>query len=75
VINPETGAAAQPDEIGVVVARPFYLYCNTPIALRHETGDVARTPSGPLTRRLRHLPAAKRLLGKRFSFRRTIHGA
>ena len=65
VVDPETGATAQPGEIGVIVATPFYPYRETTILLRYETGDMARALLGPLTCRLRHLPATGQLLGKR----------
>jgi phenylacetate-coenzyme A ligase PaaK-like adenylate-forming protein len=65
VVDPESGAPAPPGELGVIVATPFYPYRETTLLLRYETGDLTRLPSGPLTCRLRHLPATERLLGKR----------
>jgi phenylacetate-coenzyme A ligase PaaK-like adenylate-forming protein len=65
LVDPETKAPAQPGAVGVLVATPFYPYRETTLLLRYETGDLARLPSGPLTCRLRHLPATERLLGKR----------
>jgi phenylacetate-coenzyme A ligase PaaK-like adenylate-forming protein len=65
VVHPETKVATPPGEIGVIVATPFYPYRETTLLLRYETGDMARTPSEPLTCRMSHLPATERLLGKR----------
>jgi phenylacetate-coenzyme A ligase PaaK-like adenylate-forming protein len=65
VVDPETGAEAKPGEVGVIIATPFYPYRETTLLLRYETGDIARVPLGPLTCRLRNLPATERLLGKR----------
>lgn len=64
VVNPESGVATQSGEIGTIVATPFYPYRETTLLLRYETGDMARLPSGPLTCRLRHVPATGPLLGK-----------
>jgi hypothetical protein len=65
LVHPETKAATQPGEIGVIVATPFYPYRETTLLLRYETGDLARLPAEPLTCHLRHLPATGPLLGKR----------
>ena len=53
VVDPETRAATQPGEIGVIVATPFYPYRETTLLLRYETGDMARSAAGAT-----HLPPA-----------------
>jgi phenylacetate-CoA ligase len=64
LINPETGSPARPGEAGTIVATPFPPYRDTTVLLRYDTEDVVRPVAGPLTCRLRNLPATSGLLGK-----------
>lgn len=42
VINPETGAPAQPGEVGTIVITPFSSYRDTTLLLRYDTEDMVR---------------------------------
>lgn len=64
VIDPETGQVCEPGQAGTLVVTPFPPYRETTLLLRYDTLDVVRQVPGPLGCRLRHLPAASRLLGK-----------
>jgi phenylacetate-CoA ligase len=64
VLDSETGAAAQPGEIGTIVATPFPPFRETTILLRYNTQDMVRPIAEPLTCSPRHLPATSNILGK-----------
>jgi phenylacetate-CoA ligase len=64
VIDPDTGAPAQPGAVGTIVATAFRPYRETTILLRYDTGDAVRALPGPAVCRLRNLPATGMLLGK-----------
>lgn len=64
VVDLETGAPAQPDAAGAIVATPFPPFRETTILLRYDTQDVVRQVAGPLACPLRHLPATSNILGK-----------
>jgi phenylacetate-coenzyme A ligase PaaK-like adenylate-forming protein len=64
VLNPETGAPAQPDEAGTIVATPFPPFRETTIVLRYDTQDVVRPIAASLTCPLRQLPATTDIQGK-----------
>jgi phenylacetate-CoA ligase len=64
VINPDTGAAALPGEIGTIVATPFRPFRETTLLLRYNTEDVVRPVAGPLTCNLSHLATTTNILGK-----------
>jgi phenylacetate-coenzyme A ligase PaaK-like adenylate-forming protein len=63
-LDSDTGAPAQPGEVGTIVATPFPPFRQTTLLLRYDTQDAVRTVPGPLTCNLRHLPATTNLLGK-----------
>lgn len=48
VIDPVTGAPAQPGEAGTMVVTPFPPYRETTLLLRYDTQDMVRVISGPL---------------------------
>jgi acyl-CoA synthetase (AMP-forming)/AMP-acid ligase II len=64
VVDPETGEAAAPGEVGTIVATPFRLYRNTTVLLRFDTGDAVRALAEAPTCELRDLPGTGELLGK-----------
>lgn len=64
VINPDTGLAALPGEVGVIVGTPFPPYRETTLLLRYNTGDVVRVLETPPKCSLANLPATSQLLGK-----------
>jgi phenylacetate-coenzyme A ligase PaaK-like adenylate-forming protein len=65
VLDPDTGEAAAPGAIGVLVATPFAPYRTTMPLLRYDTGDLVRALPEPAACPLRHQPATSDLLGKR----------
>lgn len=65
VLDPHTGQAAQPGEVGSLVLTPFAPYRQSVVLLRYDTQDLVRRLDQPCTCSLRHLPATSHLLGKR----------
>jgi phenylacetate-coenzyme A ligase PaaK-like adenylate-forming protein len=74
VLDPETGQAARPGEMGALVLTPFAPYRESVVLLRYDTQDLVRVLDGPCTCSLRHLPATSQLLGKRHLSVRTTTG-
>jgi len=64
VIDPDSGAACGPGEVGTLVVTPFPPYRETTLLLRYDTEDVVRAIAEPTSCRHRHLPATSNLLGK-----------
>lgn len=65
MIDPETGVACEPGQVGTLVVTPFPPYREATLLLRYDTEDVVRAVAEPLTCRHRHLPATGPVLGKR----------
>jgi phenylacetate-coenzyme A ligase PaaK-like adenylate-forming protein len=74
VLNPDTGQAARPGEVGSLVLTPFAPYRESVVLLRYDTQDLVRVLATPCTCSLRHLPATSKLLGKRRLSVRTADG-
>jgi phenylacetate-coenzyme A ligase PaaK-like adenylate-forming protein len=74
VLDPESGQAAQPGDVGSLVLTPFAPYREAVVLLRYDTQDLVRVLDQPCTCALRHLPATGHLLGKRRLSVRTAHG-
>lgn len=64
VIDPVTGAACRPGQVGNLVVTPFAPYRDTTLLLRYDTQDVVRAVGAELDCEHRHLPATSALLGK-----------
>jgi phenylacetate-coenzyme A ligase PaaK-like adenylate-forming protein len=64
VRDPRTGAPAAPDAHGTLVLTPFPPFRETTLLLRYDTEDLVRSVPGPLSCRLRQLPATGRVDGK-----------
>jgi phenylacetate-coenzyme A ligase PaaK-like adenylate-forming protein len=65
VIDLETGAPAEPGELGTVVITPYYPYRDCMPVFRHDTRDVVRRlGEGELTCSLAGVPATSKILGK-----------
>ena len=65
VLRLDGSGAADPGELGTIVATPFPPYRETTPVLRYDTGDVVTTLTEEPTCALRHAPATGPLLGKR----------
>jgi phenylacetate-coenzyme A ligase PaaK-like adenylate-forming protein len=64
VRDPRTGAPASPAAVGTLVLTPFPPFRETTLLVRYDTEDIVRSLAGPLTCRLRQLPATGRVDGK-----------
>jgi phenylacetate-CoA ligase len=65
VLDPDTGAPVEQGQIGTLVATPFPPFRHSMLLLRYDTEDLVRIPIGPLTCRLKTVPATGPVLGKR----------
>lgn len=65
VVDPDTGQAVAPGQVGTLVMTPFAPFRQSMVVLRYDTGDLVERPAAACTCRLTQLPVAGRLLGKR----------
>jgi phenylacetate-coenzyme A ligase PaaK-like adenylate-forming protein len=65
VLDPDTGLASRPGEVGTIVATPFPPFQDATVVLRYDTEDLVHTLSGSAACGLASLPATTDLLGKR----------